>query len=80
MRLQKGNHRVAPVSKDGRPGPTVRDAAHEGCGIWVGLRSRLHEAGRNPERGSPWLTGLDCRRTDCARACSDRLTVCHPEA
>src|SRR5882724_2029427 len=36
---------------EGWGGPMVRDAAHEGCGIWVGLRSRLltHEAGRDRE-------------------------------
>src|SRR5437899_5650097 len=29
------------VRKSGRPDLRVRDAAHEGCGIWVGSRSRL---------------------------------------
>jgi hypothetical protein len=40
MRYRETQCRVAPVSKDGG-GPMVRDAAHKGCGIWVGLRSRL---------------------------------------
>jgi len=47
------------VRLEGWAAPMVRDAAHEGCGIWVGLRSRLltmraerdreaHQINRNP--------------------------------